>query len=107
MKRDILFKWTGAEQFIEDGYYIDGQQVPVPDGYWLDDVNGGLPNGYYVAGVLTPLPECAEVGAIFLSETFDAIPQWDASVLGLNSGSGMDLNGAQSIELAATFDAPV
>jgi hypothetical protein len=56
MKRDILFKWTGAEQFIEDGYYIDSEKVPVPDGYWLANVNTGLPNGYYINGVLTELP---------------------------------------------------
>ena len=104
MKRDILFKWTG-ETFIEDGYYIDNERVPVTDGLWADDEWIGQPNGYYVDGVLTPLPECAEVGAIFLSETYNDLAQWEP--LGIDSGSGIDLNGAQSIELAPTFNAPV
>ena len=55
MKRDILFKWTGAD--IVDGYYIGGVQVDVPNGYWVDGTNTGLPDGYYVDGVEVDPPE--------------------------------------------------
>lgn len=29
---------------IEDGYYMDGELVPVPDGYWVDGENTGEPD---------------------------------------------------------------
>jgi hypothetical protein len=103
MKRDILFRWTG-EQFIEDGYYIDGEKVPVPNGYWYDNVNLNLPNGYYIMGVLTPLPECAEVGAIYLSQAFDPIPLTE--LVAFNSGPASDLSVTGQITLASNFDPP-